>query len=70
MKTKKRTTNINDDDFDIDDIESPELTDEFFKNAITFSELPDDLQLILKGIQNQKPTKKTKHEISGATILY
>lgn len=36
------------DDFDIDDIENPEWTEENFKNAISFSELPNDLQLILK----------------------
>ena len=66
MKTRK---NIIDDDFEIDDADSPELTDEFFKNALSFSELPDDLQLILKGIQNTKPMKKTKHQISDATIL-
>lgn len=69
MKAKKNTTRLND-DFDIDNIDSPELTDEFFKNAISFSELPKDLQLILKGIQNQKPTKSIKNEISSATILY
>lgn len=69
MKAKKNTTRLND-DFDIDNIDSPELTDEFFKNAISFSELPKDLQLILKGIQNQKPTKSIKNEISSATIPY
>ena len=53
----------------ITDEDNPEWTAEDFKNAITFSELPDDLQLILKGIQNKKPMKKTKHQISGATIL-
>jgi hypothetical protein len=62
MKAKKNTTSLND-DFDIDDIDSPELTDEFFKNAITFSELPEDLQIILKSIQHQKPTKITEHQI-------
>lgn len=70
MKTKKNIINLND-DFDIDDPENPELTDEFFKNAVSFYELPQDLQIILKGIQNEsKKTKKHKksHNLD-ATIL-
>ena len=53
----------------ITDEDNPEWTAEDFKNALSFSELPNDLQLILKGIQNTKPMKKTTHQISGATIL-
>jgi len=69
MKTKKNAINLND-DFDIDDIDSPELTDKFFKNAIQFSALPEDLQNILKGIQNQRPKKKTEHQILDIATPY
>lgn len=61
MKAKKNTTNFVNDNFDIDDPESPELTDKFFKNAVSFAELPQDLQMILNVIQNEnKQPKKTK----------
>ncbi|MDD5215391.1 MAG: hypothetical protein PHQ03_07645 [Methylococcales bacterium] len=71
MKTRKNTTKFVNDDFDIDAPESPELADEFFKNAVSFSELPQDLQIILNGIQNEnkKTTKHKKSQILGATIL-
>lgn len=52
----------------INDGDNPEWTAEDFKKAVSFSALPEDLQIILKGIQ--KPTKSTKHQISGATILH
>lgn len=68
MKTKKNIINLND-DFEIDDLESSELTDEFFKNALSFSELPEDLQNILKGIENDKPKKQRKNQNLSASIL-
>lgn len=70
MKTRKNTTKFVNDDFDIDDPENPELTDEFFKNAVQFSELPEDLQIILKSIGNKKPKKHSKNQNLGATIPY
>ena len=72
MKTKKNITNFIDDDFNIDDPENPELTEEFFKNAISFSELPENLQILLNGIQNKnkQPKKDKKSQNLGATILY
>lgn len=51
------------------DEDNPEWTEENFKNALSFSELPEDLQIILNGIQNQKITKSTKTQNLGATIL-
>ena len=52
------------------DEENPEWTAEDFKNAISFSELPQDLQRVLKGIQNsQKPKKQKISQNLGATIL-
>jgi hypothetical protein len=72
MKTKKNITNFIDDDFNIDDPENPELTEEFFKNAVSFSELPEDLQILLNGIQNKnkQPEKHKKSHNLGATIPY
>jgi len=40
----------------IDDDEVPELTEEDFKNSISFSDLPADLQHILKEIQRGNVT--------------
>lgn len=57
-------------DEEITDEDNPEWTAEDFRKAVPFSALPKDLQIILKGIQNQKPTKSTKNKISDATILY
>lgn len=56
-------------DEEIDDEDNPEWTAEDFKNAISFSELPEDLQIILNGIGNNKPKKHSKTQNLGATIL-
>lgn len=49
----------------IDD-DNPEWTKEDFKKSVSFSALPEDLQIILKGIQRQQTPKNNKTKISPA----
>lgn len=46
--------------------DNPELTDEFFKNAKSFSELPDSLQNKLAKIQLQAQIEKIRAKLIEA----
>jgi len=46
------------------DEDNPEWTEEDFKKSVLFSALPEDLQIILKGIQRQQTPKNNKNKIS------
>ena len=54
------------------DGEVRELTQDDFRKAVLFSELPESLQKILKQNKNEFKTQRINktHQISGATILH
>lgn len=54
------------------DGEVRELTQDDFRKAVSFSELPESLQMILKQNQNKLKTSKinAKQQVSDVTMAY